>query len=147
MRTTAVLDGDNYVINGVKRFITGADKADFMILMAATDREKGSRGGISCFIVDMDTPGVRLGERYETLTGEQPWEIILDNCACPSRIGWVRRAVGSRLGEKWLGVGRLKQGARALGATRRASSSPRPTPSSGSLSAGRCLIARAFDGG
>ena len=46
-----------YVINGVKRFITGADKADFMILMAATDREKGSRGGISCFIVDMDTPG------------------------------------------------------------------------------------------
>ena len=47
MRTTAVRDGDHYVINGVKRFITGADKSDFMILMAATDRSKGSRGGIS----------------------------------------------------------------------------------------------------
>ena len=60
MRTTAVRDGDHYVINGVKRFITGADNADFVILMAATDRSKGSRGGISCFVLDMDTPGVKL---------------------------------------------------------------------------------------
>ena len=60
MRTTAVRDGDHYVINGIKRFITGADGADFMILMAATDRAKGSRGGISCFLFDMDTPGVQL---------------------------------------------------------------------------------------
>src|ERR1700685_4098018 len=57
MRTLAVRDGDHYVINGVKRFITGAGDADFMQLMAATDRAKGSHGGISCFIVDMDTPG------------------------------------------------------------------------------------------
>src|SRR5262249_19716878 len=48
MRTTAVRDGNTYVINGVKRFITGAGDADFMQLMAATDRSKGSRGGISC---------------------------------------------------------------------------------------------------
>ena len=60
MRTTAVRDGDHYVINGVKRFITSAGKADFMQLMAATDRAKGARGGISCFIVDMKTPGVKL---------------------------------------------------------------------------------------
>jgi len=56
MRTTAVLEGDHYVINGVKRFITGAGKSDYMQLMAATDRSKGSRGGISCFIVDMNPP-------------------------------------------------------------------------------------------
>ena len=119
MRTSAVRHGDGYVINGVKRFITGADKADFMILMAATDREKGSRGGISCFIVDMDTPGVKLGERYETLTGEQPWEIVLENVSVPlaHRVG--AEGGGFALGQKWLGVGRLKQGARALGATRR----------------------------
>src|SRR5262249_32243934 len=61
MRTTAVRDGDHYLINGVKRFITGAGDADFMQLMVATDRAKGSRGGISCFIVDMDAPGVKLG--------------------------------------------------------------------------------------
>src|SRR5256886_12883964 len=65
MRTTAVRDGNHYVINGVKRFITGADKASFMQLMAATDRSKGSRGGISCFLVDMDTPGVKLTTSYQ----------------------------------------------------------------------------------
>ena len=59
MRTTAVRDGDFYVINGVKRFITGANKADFMQLMVATDRAKGSHGGISCFLVDMSTPSVK----------------------------------------------------------------------------------------
>src|SRR6266567_5975811 len=78
MRTTAVRDGDHYVINGVKRFITGAGDADFMQLMAATDRNKGSRGGISCFIVDMKTPGVKLGACYETMMGDKPWEIVLD---------------------------------------------------------------------
>ena len=56
MRTTAVRDGNHYLINGTKRFITGANKAHFMQLMAATDRSKGSHGGISCFLVDMDTP-------------------------------------------------------------------------------------------
>ena len=119
MRTTAVRHGDSYVINGVKRFISGAGTADFMILMAATDRSKGSHGGISCFIVDMDTPGVKLGERYETLTGEHPWEIVLDNVSVPASHLVGEEGRGFALGQKWLGAGRLKQGARALGATRR----------------------------
>jgi acyl-CoA dehydrogenase len=119
MRTTAVRDGDDYVINGVKRFITGADEADYMLLMAATDRSKGSRGGISCFILDMDTPGVRLAGSHETMTGEHPWEIVLDNVRIPAahRIG--EEGGGFALGQKWLGIGRVKQGARALGVTRR----------------------------
>ena len=71
MRTVAVRDGDHYVINGVKRFITGAGEADFMQLMAATDRAKGSHGGISCFIVDMDTPGVKLTTQYKTMMGDR----------------------------------------------------------------------------
>ena len=83
MRTSAVRDGDHYVINGVKRFITGAGHADFMQLMVATDRSKGSRGGISCFIVDMDTPGVKLGACYETMMGDKPWEIVLENVRVP----------------------------------------------------------------
>src|SRR4029079_11860626 len=64
MRTTAVRNGDHYVINGTKRFITGANKADFLQLMAATDRSKGSHGCISCFLVDMNTPGIKLGTSY-----------------------------------------------------------------------------------
>src|SRR3977135_3708127 len=54
MRTTAVRRGDAYVVNGVKRFITGADEADYVQLIAATDRSKGSHGGISAFIVPMN---------------------------------------------------------------------------------------------
>ena len=119
MRTTAVRDGDAYVINGVKRFISGAHKADFMQLMAATDRSKGSRGGISCFIVDMDTPGVRLTTSYETMMGDRPWEIVLDNVRVPASHLVGEEGKGFSLGQKWLGAGRIKQAARALGATRR----------------------------
>jgi acyl-CoA dehydrogenase len=119
MRTTAVREGDHFVINGTKRFISGADKADFVILMAATDRAKGSHGGISCFVLDMDTPGVKLTTRYQTLTGETPWEIVFDNVRVPERHLVGKEGGGFSLGQKWLGAGRIKQGARALGATRR----------------------------
>ena len=119
MRTVAVRDGDHYVINGVKRFITGAGEADFMQLMAATDRAKGSHGGISCFIVDMDTPGVKLTTQYKTMMGDQPWEIVLDNVRVPvsHRVG--EEGDGFRHAQQWLGAGRVRHGARALGVTER----------------------------
>lgn len=119
MRTTAVREGDEYVINGVKRFISHADRADFIQLMAATDREKGSRGGISCFIVDKDTPGVNLTTQYETMMGDKPWEIVFDNARVPvtHRVG--EEGEGFRLGQRWLGAGRLRHGARALGVAQR----------------------------
>ena len=119
MRTTAVLEGDHYVINGVKRFITGAGKSDYMQLMAATDRSKGSRGGISCFIVDMNTPGVTLTAQYETMMGDKPWEIVLDNVRVPvsHRVGEEGKGFG--LAQKWLGAGRVKHGSRALGVAER----------------------------
>src|SRR4029079_1215899 len=119
MRTTAVRDGDDYVINGTKRFITGADQADFIILMAATDRTKGSRGGISCFVLDKDTPGVKLTTCFHTLTGETPWEIVFDNVRVHKDHLVGKEGRGFELGQKWLGAGRIKQAARALGATRR----------------------------
>jgi acyl-CoA dehydrogenase len=119
MRTTAVRDGDDYVINGTKRFISGADRADFIILMAATDRSKGSRGGISCFVFDKATPGVKLTANVNTLTGERPWEIVFDNVRVHKRHLVGEEGKGFALGQKWLGAGRIKQGARALGATRR----------------------------
>lgn len=119
MRTVAVRDGDHYVINGTKRFIGGAGKAHFMQLMAATDRSKGSHGGISCFLVDMDTPGVKLGTRYQTMMGDAPWEVLLENVRVPvgNRIG--EEGEGFKLGQKWLGIGRVKHGARALGVAER----------------------------
>ncbi|MFN3892599.1 MAG: acyl-CoA dehydrogenase family protein [Beijerinckiaceae bacterium] len=119
MRTTAVREGDFYVINGVKRFITGAGKADFIQLMAATDRSKGSHGGISCFLVDRDTPGVRLGAQYQTMMGDRPWEIIFENARVPVRNRVGGEGDGFKLGQKWLGVGRVHHGARALGVAQR----------------------------
>ncbi len=119
MRTTAVRNGDHYVINGTKRFITGADKAHFMQLMAATDRAKGSHGGISCFLVDMDTPGVKLGTSYQTMMGDRPWEIVLEDVRVPvsHRVG--EEGGGFGLAQKWLGAGRVKHGSRALGVAER----------------------------
>ena len=59
MTTSAVRDGDEYVINGHKWFIGWGDVADFIQLVCVTDPEKGARGGLSVLLVDMDTPGVR----------------------------------------------------------------------------------------
>jgi acyl-CoA dehydrogenase len=119
MRTTAVRDGDFYVINGVKRFISHADKADFAQVMAATDRSKGSRGGISCFLVDMDAPGVRIATRYETMMGDRPCEIVFDNVRVPTKNRVGAEGEGFKLGQQWIGIGRVKHGARALGVAER----------------------------
>jgi acyl-CoA dehydrogenase len=119
MRTTAVRDGDHYVINGTKRFITGADKADFAQVIAATDRAKGSRGGISAFLVDMTTPGVRLLRMQETMMHDRPWEIAFEDVRVPAanRIG--DEGDGFRFAQNWINAGRIRHGARALGVIER----------------------------
>jgi acyl-CoA dehydrogenase len=66
IRTRAVQDGDHYVINGSKVFISGADKADFGLVFARTDPEKG-RGGVTCFIVETSTPGFHVRRVVHTL--------------------------------------------------------------------------------
>ncbi len=115
MRTTAVRDGDHYVINGVKRFITDAHKADFCQLLAVTDREKGSRGGISMFLVDMDTPGVEITARFNTMMGDSPSQIHFDDVRIPVSQLIGEEGGGFILGQRFLSAGRLKHGARGLG--------------------------------
>ena len=66
IRTTAVLDGDDWVLNGEKTFISGADRAEFGITFARTDPEKG-RNGITCFIIDTDSPGFHVRRVVHTL--------------------------------------------------------------------------------
>ena len=119
MRTSAVRDGDFYVINGTKRYITGADKADFCQLLAVTDRAKAARGGISMFLVDMDAPGVKITAKYMTMMGDSPCEINFDNVRIPveSRIG--QEGDGFRLGQQFLMNGRLKHGARGIAIAQR----------------------------
>jgi acyl-CoA dehydrogenase len=119
MRTTAVRAGDHYLINGMKRFITGAEEADFAQLIAATDRAKGSHGGISAFIVDMKSPGVRLLRAQELVIDDRPWEIAFENVKVPieNRIG--EEGDGFKHAQHWLSVGRIRHGARAIGVIER----------------------------
>jgi acyl-CoA dehydrogenase len=119
MRTTAVRRGDHYVINGVKRFITGADDAHYAQLIAATDRAKGSRGGISAFIVNMKSPGVRLLRSQELVVDDRPWEIAFEDVKVPveDRIG--EEGDGFRHAQHWLNVGRIRHGARSMGVIER----------------------------
>jgi alkylation response protein AidB-like acyl-CoA dehydrogenase len=80
IRTRAVRDGDDWVINGSKVFISGADKADFGLVFARTDAAKG-RNGVTCFIVDTDMKGFRVertdtGGREATFSHRYPWKSL-----------------------------------------------------------------------
>lgn len=121
MKTFAVRDGDHYLLEGSKRFITGAGEADYAQVICLTDREKRARGGMSCLMVDMKSPGVVLARKWPTMMGDEPWEIHFENVRVPveNRIGEEGR--GFELGQKWLSVGRVKgHGARCVGIAERA---------------------------
>jgi acyl-CoA dehydrogenase len=119
MRTTAVRERDHYLINGVKRFITGADEADFAHVFAVTDPQKRSRGGISAFLVDMDAPGVKVATSYDLMVDDKPCEISFDNVRVPveNRIG--KEGEGFGLAQTWINAGRIRHGARSLGVMER----------------------------
>jgi acyl-CoA dehydrogenase len=118
MRTRAVRTVGGYVINGVKRFITRADKADFAQVIAVTDPDKGARG-ISCFLVDMNTPGVRISAKHQTMMGEAPCEIVFVDVtvAEDNRVG--AEGQGFAFAQRWLTEGRIRHGARACGVAER----------------------------
>jgi len=85
MRTTAVRDGDNWVLNGTKQFITHGHSADVTVVMAVTSRAKGSRG-ISAFIVERGTPGFRPGKKEDKLGMRacETSELVFENCRLAS---------------------------------------------------------------
>ncbi|MCC6780437.1 MAG: acyl-CoA/acyl-ACP dehydrogenase [Hyphomicrobiales bacterium] len=119
MRTTAVRKGDHYVINGYKRWITNANKADFLQLVAVTDRSKGSRGGLSMFLVDTDTPGVSIVRRTPTMMSDMPCELALDNVMVPVENLIGKEGDGMRQAQSWITAGRLYQACRGLGVATR----------------------------
>ncbi len=119
MRTTAVREGDYYHINGYKRFIAHAKNADFLQLVAATDPKKGSRGGLTVFLVDMDTPGVSIAGKTVHMMGDVTYEIALDDVKIPveNRIG--NEGDGMKAAQTWINANRVAQAARGLGVTER----------------------------
>ena len=85
MRTTAVLDGDHYVLNGNKIYITNGAVADVLLVYAKTDKALGSQG-ISAFIVDKDAPGFGVAQKLRKMgfRGSQTAELVFDNCRVPA---------------------------------------------------------------
>ena len=115
-RTTAVLDGDEWVLNGSKTFTTNGSVADVAIAIAVTDKSKGSHG-ISAFIVPRGTPGFRNGKKEDKLghRASDTSEMVFDNCRVPKRLllgdegeGFVSALKildGGRIGIAALGLG------------------------------------------
>ena len=88
IESTAKRVNDHYIINGRKIFITGAEKADYLIVTARTNPPKENKRwwGISVFIVEKDWPGVKIGQKFDVvgLRGERPNEVILDEVKVPA---------------------------------------------------------------
>lgn len=118
MRTTAVRDGDYYVINGYKRFITNAQHSNFVQLFASTDRSKGARG-ITAFLVDMDTPGLSIVRAEPTMMDDEPCELAFDNVRIPAENRIGDEGKGFKLAQDWINAGRIRHGARGLGVIER----------------------------
>jgi acyl-CoA dehydrogenase len=118
IRSTAVREGDYYIVNGYKRFITNAQDSAFVQLMVSTDRSKGAKG-VTALLVDMDAPGVSIARIQKTIMDDEPCELAFDNVKVPvaNRVG--KEGDGFALAQDWLSVGRIRHGARALGVMER----------------------------
>jgi isovaleryl-CoA dehydrogenase len=97
MRTTAKKDGDHYVLNGAKIYITNGPVADIVLVYAKTDPEKGPKG-ISAFIVETDTPGFKVAQKLTKMgyRGSQTAELVFEDCRVPAEnlVGAENHGVG-----------------------------------------------------
>jgi acyl-CoA dehydrogenase len=110
LKTRAVRDGDHYVVNGTKRFITNAPQAGIFTLMARTNPDEPRAGGITAFIVEANTPGISFGKRDRKMgqKGAHTCDVIFENCRVPARnvIGG-KEGVGFKTAMKVLDKGRI----------------------------------------
>ena len=115
-QTTAVLDGDHYVINGSKIFITNASKAHVFIVMAMTDRSLGTKG-ISAFIVEKGMPGFSVGkeEKKMGIRGSATCELIFEDCIVPKENLLGKEGKGFNIAMKTLDGGRIGIASQAVG--------------------------------
>jgi butyryl-CoA dehydrogenase len=115
-QTTAVLEGDNYIINGSKIFITNGGVADIFIVFAMTDKSVGTRG-ITAFIIEKEFPGFSIGKHEDKLgiRASSTTELVFENCIVPKEnlLGKVGKGFGIAM--KTLDGGRIGIAAQALG--------------------------------
>lgn len=124
LRTRAVRDGDDYVINGAKRYITNSDQADIFCLMARTDPDRKGASGISAFIVPRDLPGITVGKPDKKMgqRGTRTCDITLADVRVPAANMIGGEALvnqGFKTAMKVLDRGRIHMAALAIGQSRR----------------------------
>ncbi len=124
MKTFARRDGDDWIINGTKHFISHAEIAEFVIVFAATGEEpsaKGPKKRITCFLVDAGTPGfaVRNGYRSVSHRGYRNAVLTFDDCRLPSRQILGEEGRGFEIANEWLYATRLTVAAMCVGRARR----------------------------
>jgi acyl-CoA dehydrogenase len=125
MKCSAVRDGDDYVINGTKHFISHADLADYVILFAASGEEQTSRGPkklITGFLVDFDSPGCDVVDGYRCVSNRGYHNMIInfDDCRVPASKILGKEHRGFDAANEWLGSTRLQVAAVCVGRARRA---------------------------
>ncbi|CAN5519090.1 acyl-CoA dehydrogenase family protein [soil metagenome] len=117
IKATARRDGSDWIIKGEKTFITGGNEADFTMVFAITDADKGVNGGVTCFLVDRDMGW--KSEYIDTMGEWGPAALIFDDVRVPERNILGEVGQGFALAMQWIGRGRYLLPARALGACER----------------------------
>jgi butyryl-CoA dehydrogenase len=122
IQTTAVRDGDEYVINGAKVFITNGDIADIITVMAVTDPSLGAYGGITAFVVETDTPGYSIGslENKMGIRGSSTAECVFEDVRVSKENVLGQFGAGFLTFMKTLDIGRASLGAGCLGGAQQA---------------------------
>ncbi|GAB4074045.1 hypothetical protein GCM10028778_15480 [Barrientosiimonas marina] len=113
----AIKDGDDWLLNGEKVFITGGNEADFAMVFAVTDKEKGTDGGVTCFLVDRDMGW--YSEYIHTMGEWGPATLVFENVRVPEENILGEVGHGFKLGMQWIGQGRYMIPANAVGAAER----------------------------
>ena len=119
IRTTAVKDGHDWILNGTKHFITNGKHAGFALVFAANDRSKKAQGGITAFIVEKDTAGFSVGRAQRGMVeGEGQFELVFEDCRVPQEQilgGPDNVGMGFYSAMQFLAMGRLSIGAMCNG--------------------------------
>jgi len=121
VQTRAIRDGDHYVLNGSKRFITNANKADLFTVMARSDPEKAGAGGVSAFLVERNLPGLSVGKPEKKMgqQGAHICDVIFDNVRVPAENRLGREGEGFKVAMQVLDRGRLHISAVCVGVAER----------------------------
>ena len=121
VQTTAIRDGDVYVLNGTKRFITNANKADLFTVMARSDPGKAGGGGVSAFLVERNLPGLSVGKPEKKMgqQGAHICDVIFDNVRVPVENRLGNEGEGFKVAMQVLDRGRLHISAICIGVAER----------------------------